>query len=69
MVGFVLERTRIKLKHMPRNNSKSRKGQRREEAIERQGQYDKLSNAEKLADLNKVFGKKGAKRQRERLKD
>lgn len=43
---------------------------RREEAIERQAAYDKLSNTEKIAMLDRKFGVgAGAKKQRARLQN
>jgi hypothetical protein len=53
---------------MPRNHGKANKERKRAEAIVRQEAYDNLSTEEKVAQLNKVFGKDiGAKRQRARL--
>ena len=50
------------------NKGNHRKEKRQQEAKERQEAYNKLSNSEKLAQLDKTFGKnKGAARQRARL--
>lgn len=50
------------------NKGSARKEKRQEEAKERQEAYNKLSVSEKLAQLDKTFGKnKGASRQRARL--
>lgn len=50
------------------NKYNRRKESRQSEAKERQEAYNKLSTSEKLAQLDKAFGKgKGATRQRARL--
>jgi hypothetical protein len=54
--------------HMPKNHGKVNKERKRVEAQERQAAYDKLSTTEKIAQLDKTFGKGlGAGKQRRRL--
>lgn len=53
---------------MPKNHGKVNKERKRVEAQERQAAYDKLSTTEKIAQLDKTFGKGlGAGKQRRRL--
>lgn len=51
-----------------KKNTKSARAQKRQEAEERQKYYDGLSVTEKIANLDKKFGKgQGAKKERAKL--